>query len=248
MTSIDSYCDRFENDGFVTIPNAIDADIVRWAHADCLKRWDRRRRPYVHDADPLADERYWDLLRAPVLRPMLNNLLGDNVYSYTGYVDVNGHLSAGERDSYWDWHVDSPQVWKDLKLAQLPRFSLKVAFWLSDVTEPGRGNMWLVPGSQTRDRLPPKSPHALDGALPVLAGPGDATFFDHRIWHTRSANSSDILRCVAFLGFAYRWMQPRTDLRRVSCSTGDPWLDQILDIGSSHHSRYHPSTATLESF
>jgi ectoine hydroxylase len=95
--------------------------------------------------------------------------------------------------------------------------SLKVAFWLSDVSEPGRGNMLVVPGSHESNTLPrPDRPElGFDppaGAEPVLASPGDALVFDRRLWHSRSDNLSEHTRRVVFLAYTFRWVRARDDL------------------------------------
>ena len=95
--------------------------------------------------------------------------------------------------------------------------SLKVAYWLSDVSVAGRGNMLIVPGSHERNTLPrPDRPErGFDppaGAEPVLASPGDALVFDRRLWHSRSDNLSEHTRRVVFLAYTFRWVRPRDEL------------------------------------
>ena len=94
--------------------------------------------------------------------------------------------------------------------------SLKVAFWLSDVSVPDRGNMLIVPGSHERNTLPrPERPalgfDAPAGAVPLLASAGDALIFDRRLWHSRSDNLSQHTRRAIFLAYSYRWVRPRDD-------------------------------------
>jgi ectoine hydroxylase-related dioxygenase (phytanoyl-CoA dioxygenase family) len=52
-----------------------------------------------------------------------------------------------------------------------------------------------MPGSHLTNRIdgPPRRDIPWpdpEGAIEVTAGPGDAVFFDRRIWHTRSRNHS----------------------------------------------------------
>jgi ectoine hydroxylase len=105
------------------------------------------------------------------------------------------------------------------------RLSVKLAYWLSDVSEPGRGNLKVVPGSHLvnwidgppRRDIPWPDP---EGAVEVTAGPGDAVFFDRRIWHTRSRNYSPHSRKAVFLGYTYRWTAIRDELARSGPATG----------------------------
>jgi len=91
---------------------------------------------------------------------------------------------------------------------------------LSDVSEPGRGNLKVVPGSYLTnwiDGLPRRDIPWPDpaGAIEVTAGPSDAVFFDRRIWHARSRNYSQHTRKAVFFGYTYRWTAIRDDIARA---------------------------------
>ena len=51
-----------------------------------------------------------------------------------------------------------------------------------------------------------------EGAIEVTAEPGDAVFFDRRIWHGRSRNYSRHTRKAVFFGYTYRWTAIRDDI------------------------------------
>jgi ectoine hydroxylase-related dioxygenase (phytanoyl-CoA dioxygenase family) len=94
--------------------------------------------------------------------------------------------------------------------------SVKVAFWLSDVSVAGRGNFKVVPGSHVRDWIdgPPRRDVVWpepEGAVEVLAAPGDAVFFDRRLWHTRTENRSQVTRKGVFFAYAHRWSHGRDE-------------------------------------
>ena len=64
---------------------------------------------------------------------------------------------------------------------------MKYAFWLSDVSETGRGNFKVVPGSHKTNWIsgPPRRDVEWpdpDGAIEVTANAGDAVLFDRRLW------------------------------------------------------------------
>ena len=119
---------------------------------------------------------------------------------------------------------------------------MKYAFWLSDVSETGRGNFKVVPGSHRTNWIsgPPRRDVEWpdpDGAIEVTANAGDAVLFDRRLWHARSDNYSAITRKAMFVGYTYRWVAMRdendgiwsSDAGRVgstrcsgSCSAGCP--------------------------
>lgn len=51
---------------------------------------------------------------------------------------------------------------------------------MTDLTEPGRGNFWIIPGSHLRNKveMPPDGIGQPEGAIPVLVKPGTAVIFD----------------------------------------------------------------------
>jgi ectoine hydroxylase-related dioxygenase (phytanoyl-CoA dioxygenase family) len=112
------------------------------------------------------------------------------------------------------WHQDGGVQNRDLETTPRPRMSLKVAYFLTDVSEPGRGNFVVLPGSHRQDTItrPADGSNDLPGAVPILAEAGDAVVFDRRLWHMRGDNRSTITRKALFLAYTYRWIRPRDDL------------------------------------
>ncbi len=76
---------------------------------------------------------------------------------------------------------DSGRQNREIETTPQPRLSVKLAYWLSDVSEPGRGNLKVVPGSHLVTWIdgPPRRgiewPDP-EGAVEVTAEPGDAVF------------------------------------------------------------------------
>ena len=106
------------------------------------------------------------------------------------------------------------------------------AYWLSDASATGRGNLTLIPGSHTRRWLPgPPDPTVPwpqpEGAVELTAEPGDAVLFDRRLWHTRSDNHSAITRKVVFLGYTFRWIFSRDDVSGIET---EPWFAALSPI------------------
>jgi ectoine hydroxylase len=99
--------------------------------------------------------------------------------------------SLGQMPFRFEWHQDGGRQNREIETTPRPRLSVKLAYWLSDVSQPGRGNLKVVPGSHVVNWIdgPPRRDVEWpdpDGAIEVIAEPGDATFFDRRIWHARS--------------------------------------------------------------
>ena len=51
-----------------------------------------------------------------------------------------------------------------------------------------------------------------EDALATQVKPGDALFFDRRLFHAASPNLSDVERRVLFYGYSYRWLRTKSDM------------------------------------
>ena len=140
------------------------------------------------------------------------------------------------------FHQDSGRVNRDLEMTPRPRVSLKVGYWLSDVSQPGRGNFHIVPGSHLKDAIDKPEDRNPEGAIPVCANRGDAVFFDRRLWHARSPNHSSIVRKVLFYGYGYRWIRTKdeTTIRPDLFKNCDPIRRQILGDGTNCNGFFSP--------
>lgn len=238
----------FHDDGYVVVPNALEAD-----HVDALVEVVDR----VYDQE-VADGRiaggatlhrlgiaardmaFTRLLDHPTTFPYAWGLLGWNIYSQHNHLDVNPPRDeSGDRPA-WGWHQDGWRQNSDAEFdagaygQEMPRplFSLKIAFALSDLSEPGRGNTLMLPGSQHSNSLArPKDISAgFDdpaGTTPLILSPGDAMVFDRRLWHSRSANHSTITRKMVFVSYTYRWIRPVDD---VTIDPGSDWWQSLNPV------------------
>jgi len=212
----------FERDGYVRLPGALDASAVdRLVEAVDRVYVRHRGSPPVPGADPLhllafvgEDDAFVELLDHPATLPLVLDVLGWNVFMYHCHLDVHPPL-VGPSDATWMWHQDGGVQNRDLETAPRPRLSVKVAYFLTDLREPGRGNFVVVPGSHRRNAIerPADDGNELPDAIPILAAPGDAVVFDRRLWHMRSENRSPITRKALFYAYTYRWVRARDDLR-----------------------------------
>jgi ectoine hydroxylase len=176
--------------------------------------------------------------------PKVWGILGWNIYLYHAHMIVTPPSGAVRDDKTFGWHQDSGRVNQEMESHPRPRLSLKVAYFLSDTSEEGRGNFWVIPGSQTQDDLvrPADGRGQPAGAVPVLAKPGTAVFFDRRLWHTASPNWSDITRKILFYGYGYRWIRTKDDMTVQSLwETSDPIRRQLLGAGLNANGYYSPT-------
>lgn len=224
--------EAFDRDGYLILPGALTgAEVTRYGAAlnrayDLAGAAGRlgadgalHQLSAVTGAPELAG-----LIDHPATFPLVWSILGWNVHIYHSHLDVHPTVPGG-RPAWWHWHQDGGRQNRELETDPRPRLSVKLAYFLSDVSEPGRGNLTLLPGSHRTNWLPGPPRRdvpwpAPEGAIQVRVNPGDAVFFDRRIWHARSDNHSPVTRKVVFLGYTYRWIRIRDD---VAALPQQPW-------------------------
>jgi ectoine hydroxylase len=185
------------------------------------------------------------------------SVLGWNIHIYHSHLDVHPPVRA-PLPFRFDWRQDGGRQNRELETTPRPRLSVKLAYWLSDVSKPGRGNLKVVPGSHLTNRIDGPPRRDIDwpdpaGAVEVTAAPGDAVFFDRRIWHARSPNHSEHTRKAVFFGYTYRWTAIRDDITPIRASGRltrlTPVQQQLLggaeDPSGDHAWGHHPATTPL---
>jgi ectoine hydroxylase len=215
---------EFNDRGFLSIPGALAPSMVErlvTVH-DRIYQEERAAGRVAPDgslhlfAFVLRDPLYLELLDLPSTFPLVCGLLGWNIYMYHCHLDVHPPLPQASPPR-WGWHQDGGRQNLEVETEPTrPLLSVKVAYFLSDVSEPGRGNFSVIPGSHRRNGIPrPDRPEfgfdPPDEAVPILAEAGTAVVFDRRLWHSRSDNRSVVTRKAVFLGYTYRWIRPRDD-------------------------------------
>lgn len=86
----------------------------------------------------------------PATFPLVWSVLGWNVHIYHSHLDVHPPIRVPP-SSRFEWHQDGGRQNRELDGEPRPRISVKLGYWLSDVSEPGRGNLKVIPGSHTRN-------------------------------------------------------------------------------------------------
>ena len=161
---------------------------------------------------------------------------------------------AEEGEGWLEWHQDSGRVNIEMETHPRPRLSMKVAYFLTDVSEPGRGNFYIRPGSHLKSDMPvPESEigrdpregtadDVPDDAMSVCVEPGTAVLFDRRLWHSRSPNHSQMTRKALFYGYGYRWIRPKDEMTvEPLYERCDPIRRQLLGAATRNNGRYVPS-------
>lgn len=255
--------EQLERDGFLVIPGVLTPDEVRY-YTDALDRVyaaataDGRVAPgtAMHQLSAVANcPETAGLLDHPATFPYIWSLLGWNIHMYHSHLDVHPPL-RDRRPFRFEWHQDGGRQNREIETDPRPRLSLKLAYWLSDLSEPGRGNLKVVPGSHLTNWIdgPPRRDIQWpdpEGAIEVTASPGDVVLFERRLWHARSDNYSSHTRKAIFFGYTFRWIAIR-DENDSTWSTD--WTSRLspvqrqllgkLDSADADHAWGHYPSAT----
>ena len=217
---------KFERDGFIVIENALPAPMVEGLidAVDGVKG----------GVDFIGkDDRFLELIDWHRTFPKVWGILGWNIHLYHTHITVTPPVPLEDRPSKQrlHWHQDSGRVNLDIETIPAPRISVKIGYFLTDVSEGGRGNFSVIPGSHLVDEVeyPADGVSNPPAAHEVRVPAGTAVIFDRRIWHAGGWNFSDITRKVLFVGYSFRWFHPR-DAMTVShyMDRCDPIQRQLL--------------------
>ena len=246
----------FETNGYLAIPNALDATELK-AVQDATDRAEARWRadtslPGGRGANleqiqaPIEyDEVLLNLLAHPATFPIAWELLGDDV----SMIDNDYFITRPNSASHAHWHHDV-----GLNGVYHPRSTMmvKVFFLLSDVPEGGGGTA-VVPGSH---RFPdsfelPKTdnPDDMPGHVGLAFPAGTAYLFNGRIFHAALNNRTDKPRRALIYNYGHFWMKPwggyepsaalragaKTRVMRQLLGIGDPYgtsLHGVTDLNA----------------
>ena len=228
----------FETQGYLIIKEALPADL-RSRVEESLKKVETKR-PYDKDTslgggnwlDVIGEEDLLlELIDYPTTFPKVWGILGWHIALYHSHYIVSPPLPVDFKPRRLGWHQDSGRINIDIESDPRPRISVKIGFFITNVSETGRGNFHVIPGSHLKNELslPADKNEEHPDATPVLVSAGDAVMFDRRLWHSAGQNFSDITRRALFLGYSYRWLKPRDNMTVAHyMNRSDPIRRQLL--------------------
>lgn len=244
----------FNTNGYLVVENAL-GDEMTDRLIDVVDRVDARERTAEQRGKLLSvtnivpeDEALIDLVDWPATFPKVWAILGWNIYLYHSHLDVTPSENAAAQNWNVAWHQDSMRVNDEIEGNPRPRLSMKIGYYLTDVSEPGRGNTLIVPGSHVQNELdcPQDGRSNPDGAEPLCVPAGSAVLIDRRIWHSRSPNTSGMTRKVVWYGYSYRWLRPKDEMTVAHLYPRlDPIRRQLLGDGLSANGVYDPSAGDV---
>ena len=254
---------HFEKQGYLYVPNALSSDMIRHLtkavdkiHSNALATGIAKPNRHWGFSNFLGkDDAFLDLVDHPTTLPKVWGILGWNIYLYHAHMHIKppAKPDAQDGDGWLEWHQDSGRVNIEMETHPRPRLSLKVAYFLTDVSEPGCGNFYIRPGSHYSDVPLPEHEISRDprektassipkDAIPVCVEPGTAVLFDRRLWHSRSPNTSNMTRKALFYGYGYRWIRPKDDMTVEHLyDRCDPIRRQLLGDAVKNNGRYVPT-------
>jgi ectoine hydroxylase len=256
---------EFDKNGYLIIPGALTPDEVDHYRGALDRVYQAaeaagqiKQGASLHQLSAVANcPEAIGLIDHPVTLPYIWSVLGWNVHVYHSHLDVHPPLPA-KRPFRFEWHQDGGRQNREIETDPRPRLSVKLAYWLSDVSEPGRGNFKVVPGSHLTNWIsgPPRRDVEWpdpEGAIEVTANAGDVVVFDRRLWHARSDNYSDITRKAMFFGYTPRWIAIRDENDGIWSSD---WADEMNPVqrqllggirpgDGDHHWGHYPAETPL---
>jgi len=240
----------FQEQGYLIVENALD-EAIRNRLIAIVDRIESRERKPENQGKLLSvtdviqeDTDLVNLIDWPVTFPKVWGILGWNICLYHSHVDVTPPENAQAQNWSVAWHQDSMRVNDEIESDPRPRLSVKVGYYLTDVSRPECGNTLIVPGSHLENSLdcPQDGQSNPAGAVPICAPAGSAVIIDRRIWHSRSPNHSRITRKVIWYGYSYRWLKPKDEMTVKHLYSGlDPIRRQILGDSVSANGVYDPT-------
>lgn len=243
--------EAFARDGYLIVERALEgARLAELRDAALAHDRDFRGRdgvgPYhvLNEHDLIVKDDVWlELVDQPTTFAKVWGIMGWNIQLFHTQLLVTPPAPAEARGGAYGWHQDNNRMNRDLDIALHPMVSLKVGYFVSDLPEPGMGNLCVVPGSHrlAKGEFGVGDDGQPDGAIEVCARAGDAIVFDRRLWHSASTNCSSTTRIFLTYGYSYRWLRPKSAMQHEHLyDQVDPIRRQLLGFCTTANGYYDP--------
>lgn len=244
---------QFNDEGYLIVEDALSSDMLARLNeavdrVEAKKRAEQGLKPdglLSAFRTVVEDDAFLDLLDNPKTFPLLWDILGWNIQLYISHLIAYPPERQARAIRKGGWHQDGGRPVPEMERPH-PRLSLKISYWLSDVSTPEHGAMEIVPQSHKLDAKPAGCDSG-DGVLPVCVKAGTAVLFDRRMWHRRGLNTSDVTRRVLFFGYSYRWLRglDYNVMPEALLDKCDPIRRQLLGDGVDIKGWWQPTEADV---
>lgn len=159
---------------------------------------------YILDDDPL----FLDLLDWPAMMPYVRGLLNEKPHHHASdaIVEYGSELNLRALG----WHIDGHDSGYRNLGRPIPLLQLKIGYYLNDMSEPGQGNLAVVPGSHKAFREPDPADlktGLFPGAIQLCAPAGSAILFHNALWHAGGPFTRlDGYREILYYAYEHPWM------------------------------------------
>lgn len=206
-TDLDAF--MFDAWGFLVIPDVLSADEI----AACYDASARLHAARAHEFGQIgrgyeSEECLERLIDHPAVLPKVRGLFGERFILQASWNTMQpAHAGVG------GWHQDGSGAYNFNQLGYpVPLIQLRASFLLTDQSEPGTGNMELIPGShRTRVSLPDQV-RAERSDVPIgqviCAPAGSVLLFHNGVWHRTYRHDGDLDRYTPHYVYSPPWVRP----------------------------------------
>lgn len=230
---------QFDQEGYLIIRNALSPETVerliaagdRLMDSDLTDSRQTNSATYDSFRNCIAlDDTFLELLMHPSTVPLVVQLFGPHIHLCTSHLIYKAPNPAGTPRDFRQpgWHRDVAHTPFDLGHANIPRMEMKIAYYLTDTSEPCTGVTMFAPRSnhlKEAIHIPDDSKDPSGAVEPSLKA-GDAVFFENRTYHAGAANLSDRTTKAIMMGYAFNWMRPMDYLVQ-----SEELVEKVDDIG-----------------
>ncbi|HLH99645.1 MAG TPA: phytanoyl-CoA dioxygenase family protein [Acidimicrobiales bacterium] len=201
----------FESWGYIVIPDLLsrsEIDELQDASERLHAALDARDAPprgrgVIYEFDP-AFERLMD---HPKVLPKVHALYGDRfILQAAANTRVQPGTPAG------GWHQDGSNAYDYKQLGHpIPLLQLRVSYLITDQTEPGQGNLELIPGSHRAQVGLPDHVREVRGDVPIghvlCAEAGTVLIFHNAVWHRAYDHNGPNVRYTPHYIYSPPWLR-----------------------------------------
>lgn len=206
FTELDRFI--FESWGYFVIPDVLSKDEADECYEASRRLHESRDRAFGqlgrgYETEPSLER----LIDHPAVLPKIRGIYGDRFVLQASW---NTMQPAG--GGVGGWHQDGSGAFNFNKLSYpVPLLQLRASYLLTDQTEPGMGNMELIPGSHRSNVPLPEEVRKAKDDVPIghviCAPKGSVLVFHNGVWHRTFSHHGDQDRYTAHYIYSPPWVR-----------------------------------------